>query len=115
MEGKEIIDYKIFVLKFFEEFGIMLKTYKGVTGDWSTLVSLWNKNYGKIVNDSPAPGLLMRATSVALEKNGGAFAIGAVLASTANGRENRKTLIAYTTPLVHELFNGIYYKGRQSP
>jgi len=51
MEGKEIIDYKIFILKFFEEFGTMLKTYKGVTGDWSTLVSSWNKNYGRIVND----------------------------------------------------------------
>lgn len=51
LEGKEIMDYNIFRLKFFEEFGILLPTFKGIQSDWANLVSYWNKNYGVILKD----------------------------------------------------------------
>jgi len=51
MEGKEIADYNVFILKFFEEFGVMLPKYKGVANDWGKLVSHWNRSYGKVAKD----------------------------------------------------------------
>ena len=51
MEGKEIIDYNVFILRFFEEFGVMLPKYKGVANDWGKLVTHWHKKYGKIAKE----------------------------------------------------------------
>jgi len=51
LEGKEIIDYNIFILKFWEEFGIMLPKYKGIGNDWAKLLGYWYKNYGEISKD----------------------------------------------------------------
>jgi len=51
MEGKEITDYNVFILRFFEEFGVMLPKYKGVANDWGKLVSHWNRSFGKVDKD----------------------------------------------------------------
>lgn len=47
LEGKEILDYNIFRLRFFEVFGKMLATYKGIASDWAKMVSLWYKECGE--------------------------------------------------------------------
>ncbi len=41
LEGKDIVDYKNFILKFFEEFGTMLPTYHGIGKDWANLLTKW--------------------------------------------------------------------------
>jgi len=51
MEGKEIIDYNVFILKFWEEFGIMLPKYKGIGNDWAKLLGYWYNKYGEISKD----------------------------------------------------------------
>jgi len=51
LEGKEIMDYNIFRLRFFEEFGILLETYKGIGADWANLVTYWTNKYGEISQD----------------------------------------------------------------
>ena len=48
LEGKEIMDYNIFRLKFFETFGVMLPTFRGIITYWSKLVTTWRKKYGKV-------------------------------------------------------------------
>lgn len=48
LEGKEIMDYNIFRMKFFEVFGTMLPTYRGIASDWATLVTKWRINYGEV-------------------------------------------------------------------
>jgi hypothetical protein len=49
MEGKEIMDYEIFILKLFETFGIMLPVYKTLKNDWAQLVTYWNQTYGETI------------------------------------------------------------------
>ena len=49
LEGKEILDYNIFRLRFFEEFGVLLETYRGINIDWARLVTHWNQEYGEVV------------------------------------------------------------------
>ena len=51
MEAKEIVDYKVFILKFFEEFGVMLVQYKGIGNDWGKLVSYWHEKYGRVATE----------------------------------------------------------------
>lgn len=51
LEGKEIMDYNMFRLRFFEQFGVMLSTYKGIAQDWANLVSHWYSNYGEFSAD----------------------------------------------------------------
>lgn len=48
LEDREILDYNIFRLRFFEKFGILLKTYRGISEDWANIVTYWNTNYGEI-------------------------------------------------------------------
>ena len=48
LEGKEIMDYNVFRLRFFEEFGRLLSTYRGIGADWANLVSYWYRVYGEI-------------------------------------------------------------------
>jgi hypothetical protein len=49
MEGKDIMDVDIFILKLFEVFGIMLPKYKNLNNDWAAIVSFWMQNYGEVV------------------------------------------------------------------
>ncbi len=51
LEGKEILDYNIFRLRFFEETGVMLSTYRGIMADWANLVSHWYRKYGEVSKD----------------------------------------------------------------
>jgi hypothetical protein len=51
IEGKDITDYKVFILKLFEAFGIMLPAYKGVGADWAKIVTYWYRKYGEISKD----------------------------------------------------------------
>lgn len=51
LEGKEIMDYNVFILKFWEEFGTMLPKYKGIGNDWAKLVGYWYRKYGEISKD----------------------------------------------------------------
>lgn len=48
LEGKEILDYNIFRLRLFEEFGIMLPSKRGIGEIWSDLLSHWFKNYREV-------------------------------------------------------------------
>ncbi len=48
LEGKDIMDYNEFRLRFFEKFGRLLETYKGIKSDWSNLVSYWYRKYGEV-------------------------------------------------------------------
>jgi hypothetical protein len=48
LEGKEIADYKTFIIKLFETFGILLPAYRGISNDWAKLVSYWYRKYGEI-------------------------------------------------------------------
>lgn len=48
LEGKEIMDYKNFILKFFEEYGTMLPIYRGINSDWNKLLTLFYQNYAEI-------------------------------------------------------------------
>lgn len=49
LEGKDIMDVDIFILKLFETFGIMLPKYKNLNNDWAAIVSFWMQNYGEVV------------------------------------------------------------------
>ena len=49
MEGKEIMDFEIFILRLFETFGIMLPKYRTLGNDWAQLVSFWMQTYGEVV------------------------------------------------------------------
>lgn len=49
LEGKEILDHNIFRLRFFESFGLLLPSSKGIVNFWAELVSNWFKNY-KIIS-----------------------------------------------------------------
>ena len=49
LEGKDIMDVDIFILKLFETFGIMLPKYKNLNNDWAQIVSYWMQNYGEVV------------------------------------------------------------------
>ncbi len=51
LEGKEIIDYNFFILRFWEEFGTILPKYKGIGNDWAKLVGYWYRVYGEISKD----------------------------------------------------------------
>lgn len=51
LEGKEIMDYNIFILKLFEKKGIMLPTFRGIRSHWAKLVTHWRKKYGEIAED----------------------------------------------------------------
>jgi hypothetical protein len=51
LEGKEIMDYKVFILRFFEEFGTMLPTYKGISLDWSKLMTNLYQHHAEINYD----------------------------------------------------------------
>ena len=49
IEGKDIMDVDIFILKLFETFGIMLPKYKNLNNDWAAIVSFWMQNYGEVI------------------------------------------------------------------
>jgi hypothetical protein len=49
MEGKEIMDSDVFILKLFETFGIMLPVYRTLKHDWAQMVSFWMQNFGETV------------------------------------------------------------------
>lgn len=51
LEGKEIMDYNTFRLKYFECFGILLPTFRGVGEFWANLITTWNNNFGKIISE----------------------------------------------------------------
>lgn len=51
LEGKEIMDVKSFILRFFEEFGTMLPTYKGINSDWAKLMTNLYQNHAEINYD----------------------------------------------------------------
>lgn len=51
LEGKEIMDFKSFILRFFEEFGTMLPTYKGINSDWAKLMTNLYQNHAEINYD----------------------------------------------------------------
>ena len=49
IEGKDIMDVDIFILKLFETFEIMLPKYKNLNRDWAQIVSFWMQNYGEVI------------------------------------------------------------------
>lgn len=51
LEGKEIMDFKTFILRFFEEFGTMLPTYKGINSDWAKLMTNLYQHHAEINYD----------------------------------------------------------------
>ena len=51
LEGKEIMDVKSFILRFFEEFGTMLPTYKGINSDWAKLMTNLYQHHAEINYD----------------------------------------------------------------
>lgn len=51
LEGKEIMDFKSFILRFFEEFGTMLPTYKGINSDWAKLMTNLYQHHAEINYD----------------------------------------------------------------
>ena len=51
LEGKEIMDYNVFILRLFEKKGIMLPTFRGIKSEWARLVTYWRKNVGQILQE----------------------------------------------------------------
>jgi len=63
IEGKDIMEYDVFILKLFEVFGIMLPKYKNLSNDWAALVSYWMQNFGEVV-ESHAESLSVQTEAV---------------------------------------------------
>ena len=49
LEGKEVMDYNVFILRLFEKKGIMLPTFRGIKSEWAKIVTHWRKNFGEIL------------------------------------------------------------------